>query len=242
MRGSVPMGDCCDVTATTTFDDEGLTIDKNLETNTYRLDGLGVEMQTICDFLAKPVLISSGNWTTASTPNTTLAIISPESLVDLDSLTGFDVWLDKLKGYNLFRGTFVLRVVINAMPFQAGSLLGHYLPMVDAMATLNGSSYESMHNVNLAAKTQQPNFILKADMSSATMEIPYIAPTAWWPLKSTYSINSIRRYGRAVIPLVAASEEGKAQAESDRIGIVEYGVFCMTVRWKSLPGMECHRG
>lgn len=224
MRGSVPMDDCCDVTATTTFDDEGLTIDKNLETNTYTNDGLGVEMQTICDYLAKPVLISSGNWITASTPNTTLAIISPESLVDLDS-PAFNIWLDKLKGYNLFRGTFVIRVVINAMPFQAGSLLGHYLPMVDAMATLNGASYESMHNAGLAAKTQQPNFILKADMSSATMEIPYISPTGWWPLKAVYSTNSIRRYGWGDFRLTVLSTLRTGASQSTSIPYSIYGYW-----------------
>ena len=45
-----------------------------------------------------------------------------------------------------------------------------------------------------------------------------------------------------MIPLVAASEEGKAQAESDRIRIVEYEVLCISARWKSLPGKERLRG
>lgn len=224
MRGSIPMDDCCDVTATTTFEDEGLTVDKNLETNTYRSDGLGVEMQTICDYLAKPILLTSGTWTTASAPNTTLAIITPESYVDFESI-GFNIWLDKLKGYNLFRGTFVIRVVINAMPFQAGSLLGHFLPMSEAMDSLNGTAYNSMHNVNLATKTQQPNFILKADMSSATMEIPYIAPTAWWPMNSTFGANSIRRYGWGDFRLTVLSALRTGATQSASVPYSIYGYW-----------------
>ena len=45
-----------------------------------------------------------------------------------------------------------------------------------------------------------------------------------------------------MIPLVAASEEGKAQAESDHIRIVEYEVSRMVARRKNLPGKECPRG
>lgn len=222
------MDDCCDVTATTTFEDEGLTIVKDLRTNTYKDDSLGIEMQSICDYLAKPVLLYSSNWTSSDVAGVNLFSTNVGSWIDAPAPGGTalaPMWYDKVKGYNLFRGTFVVRVVINSMPFQAGALLGRFLPMVKAMNEVGSTSYAFMHNYRQALTTQQPNFILKADMSSAVIEIPFISPTAWYPIPTTVGGVTPQKYGWGTFYLDVLAPLKTGVTQSGEIPYTIYGYW-----------------
>lgn len=138
--------------------------------------------QSMADFLAKPYLYHQGSWTTAQAANTNLSTFSTKTAIAANAF-----WVDKLEGFNLYRGTAVVRVQINANPFQQGRLLLRFLPC--ALETSAASTpYGNYSNTNLALKTQHPNVELDAHHSSCVLEIPYVTPTSWYS-KSTGSYD-----------------------------------------------------
>jgi hypothetical protein len=189
--------ECCESTATTTFADEGSTLMVSYESS-HVDDGMKAEMQTICDFLAKPYLLAIGEWSTADLAGANVFNLSIGTTINSGTVTvnpnQVSIWYNKIKGFNLFRGTFVVRIVINAMPFQAGSLIGRYLPQKTSLDSINGNAYGTMHNYNLTTRTQQPHFILTTGEAAAVMEIPYISPTNWYVFPDGVAGNSNYRY------------------------------------------------
>lgn len=136
-------------------------------------DGYG-----IADFLAKPYIAASGSISTADTANTTITSISIS-----DALAANVLWTDKLRGYRYIRGTAVVKLVINANPFQSGRLISTFLPMYRHLTT----SEQAIRNVTLSQVTTQPNVELNIQDSSSIMYIPYVAPTTYYDLKTTYT-------------------------------------------------------
>ena len=75
----------------------------------------------------------------------------------------------------MYRGTMVARLVINAQPFQAGRLLMHVVPFVQA----SPAYYLNAHNIDLTQKTQHPSVELDCRDTTAEIEIPWVGPTPW---------------------------------------------------------------
>lgn len=213
--------DCCDETATTFFADEGTTSKREFTTSTPG-DKVTPEMFTICDFLAKPIMLSSGIWSTADTSNTVLYSIDPGTLINNDFTTNLTAWYDKIKGFNLIRGTFVLRVSINAMPFHAGAILIHYLPNVQSVLDAGYSGFDAMHNVNLTTKTQQPSMEVLASQSSAVFEVPYISPTNWFTIPNSVGTanNTSVSWGKIYLTVLSPLATGALQDTT-----VDYTVY-----------------
>lgn len=150
---------------TTTFVDDG-----NIGTvtmSTARETKYNSEKDDIAAFLSKPRRQTTITWTTTSQPaNTQLAAWN----FGTHFLNVTDV-KNKWYGFGLIRGTFCIKVTLNAMPFQQGRLLLHFLPTVTGR-----DSFTATRNINLASKTQQPNIELDARQTSVTMKIPYVTP------------------------------------------------------------------
>lgn len=157
---------------TTTFVDDADVVRTTFPKVMSGVTGLSVsavDEPSIRSFLAKPYLVSSYFWTASDVINT------PIMTYITANATGVPAWQAKLLGYNLFRGTFKVKLVINAQPFQAGRLLMSVLPFVQASPL----SYEAAHTVDLTQRTQAPNVELDCRDTSAEIEIPWVGPDPW---------------------------------------------------------------
>lgn len=123
--------------------------------------------QSIIDFMKKPVLVTSGSWTTIQ--NSGDLLFSVDVTTYLFSTT---MWIDKMRGYDLVRGSPNLTVVINASPFMQGRLLLHYVP--------GASTNHVDYNATLLQMTQHPSVELDCRDSSASLMVPYVAPNLWY--------------------------------------------------------------
>lgn len=218
MASNKSMTDCCEDTATTTFADEGVTLKSEFSTSKPG-DVVHPEMYTICDFLSKPVLLASGAWSTGDFSNTVLTSIDPADYVTNGVLV-VEPWYSKLKGFNLMRGTFVVRVVLNAMPFHQGALLLHYLPNEAAVAASGYTGFEDVHNVNLTTKTQQPCMEMIAGASAAVFDIPYISPTSWYTIPTDGGSSSKVSWGTFYLTVLSALQTGVGQ-----VGNADYTIY-----------------
>lgn len=79
---------------------------------------------SVISFLRRPVIISSVEWLAGTTRDTNLFnVIIPDIALNLPIYRG------KLDGYTSFRATAVLRLQVNAQPFQCGRLILAAVPM-----------------------------------------------------------------------------------------------------------------
>jgi hypothetical protein len=136
-------------------------------------------------FLARPVLIQGGSWTTTAVANTNLAFGAVAQYVTPGNPYSIAMWTDKIKGFNLMKGDFILRVQVNAFPFQQGKLLLHYIPCMNDFLKLN-PKFTSRVNKRLDQKVQHPHAELSCDKSSVSFRIPYIAPSQYYALNEEY--------------------------------------------------------
>jgi hypothetical protein len=175
-----------EVTATTTFVNDGnekaqlvrpITLDSSLAMPPNDDNSIGL-------FMAKPVVIETGSWTSALGPNATIGVYKIGSYL-VDPALVPNVWKNKLSGYNLMRGTAVVKFVLNSQPFQAGRLLLHFLPGETNFAAYS-NTYAKLHNFTLATKTQQPCVEMDISDGAATLRIPYVAPTLWFSRDSKF--------------------------------------------------------
>lgn len=170
--------------------------------------------ETIKDFLAKPYLVGNVQYSTSTAANGNLLTLPIGNLLSTTSY-----WADKIRGFNLFRGTFVLRVQVNANPFQAGRLLIHYLPCYTQYVLID-NNYTQKVNANLLAKFQHPCIELDMRETAAIFKIPWIAPTEYFDLK-----NQLFDWGTvfvdAVTPLLIGGSAPKNYVEVNFYGYWE---------------------
>lgn len=146
-----------------------------------RSKGVG---QTMASFLSRPVVLTDGIWSTTDLTMTQLFKfdVGPTML-------SIPLWADKLKGFMLMRGTAVVRLQLNAQPFQAGRLILGYLP--------NHRHYaqeSSQHLYDLTTTTQIPHVQMDASNSEVVLRIPYISPTPFFNL-----LDGLYDWGRVFV-------------------------------------------
>jgi len=164
----------CDPTSTTCFVSNDTVVRVEYKT-TPLPDEIESRLMGIRDFLAKPQLYTTVSWTTSQAFNTD--ILGPTSLLSL--FNNVIPWADKVRGFNLIRGDFIIRLVLNANPFQSGLLLARFLPNAEDRVAAGDGSYLPMHNANLVTKIQQPHVEVNCRDAVAILRIPYIAPTSY---------------------------------------------------------------
>lgn len=153
---------------TTAFVDDGVSL--TLPFNSGEEDDIVVRATSIPEFLAKPQLIATGVWSTASSENTVLETFSVSN-----KLLTTAIWIKKLETFNLFRGTACVRIQINANPFQQGRLLFHFLPCVAQLKDA-GTPVEELYNVDIVVKSTQAHIEIDARDTSAVIKVPYVTP------------------------------------------------------------------
>lgn len=148
-------------------------------------DELDFGAMSIKDFLAKPIIVERGVWLSSDVAGSELlgGLFPPFRLIDA-YLKSRDLWADKLKGFQLMSSTAVIRLQVNANPFQSGRIGLRVLPMAERYRVdpLLESGYENMRNCSLATKFQQPHCELDCRDTTCTLKVPYLAPTNYYAL------------------------------------------------------------
>lgn len=137
-------------------------------------------VSAISQFLAKPVAVWRGSWTTASAAGTNLLNVANVWSV----LYNQDVWINKLKGFYGFRATLKLKLVLNSTPFQAGCLKLSYYP-VGQRATRKVSGHIS-HRIPIS---QLPGIEITTAQEGVELSIPYITPARYIELTTANQVG-----------------------------------------------------
>lgn len=129
--------------------------------------------QDIKQFLEKPIIYTSGVWT-STTPGGILFTANLEDYFNIPLVK------NKLSGFVGVRGTFVIRLQVNATKFQQGRIVGCFVPSADIAGVK-----PSLRIRNLMAATQLPRVELDlATDTSVTIEVPYISPCNFYNLST----------------------------------------------------------
>lgn len=189
---------------TTTFVDDGIsnTVSFGMKKPDDKYSG---NYQSIVDFMAKPHLINQTTWHASDVAN---AILSSSSTPSIGSyLASVAEWANKLQGFNLCRGTAVLKLVLNATPFQAGMLLLHFLPNINERQ----SGTDLMYNSSLSAKVQQPSVAIDCRDSAVELRIPYVNSYNWFEIKA--ALHDWGNFYISVLSPLAVDAAGQQTAD-----------------------------
>lgn len=187
------------VASTTMFVDDGQSKTQIVRPTTLD-ESMAIQKtddNSIPTFLAKPVDIGEFDFTSSDARNSILLSIDPHTL-----LTSKQIWSRKIAGYNLMRGTFVLKLMINSQPFQAGRLIINYLPHYAEFSSYS-QTYSRIHEFNIASATQTPNVEVDISAGTASIEIPWIAPNLWYSRDEPYTWGRI--FVRVLSPIKSQS-------------------------------------
>lgn len=127
------------------------------------------DIRDIADFLAKPMPVSSGTFTTSNVPG--------DTLLNADLFTLFNtqaIWVNKIQGFLNMRGDVKLRLVINPTPFQAGLLRIGYFPCANQLSLEMQS-----HLLNRMVISQTPGAYLNLNTNFVEVTVPYVAPVSF---------------------------------------------------------------
>lgn len=203
-------GIVCDPENTTCFVESDSVVRSTFIENKVPND-YEVRYETIKDFLAKPYMLTNFQWTSATTEGQNLYSVDIGPL-----LTSVSAWELKTRGFEMIRGTFHMRVQVNASPFQAGRLLIHYLPNYADRVAID-PTYSSRYNYNLIQKFQHPHVELDARDAIAIISVPYISPSPYFDRKEgTYD------WGRIFVDVVSPFATGAGGILNAEISIFGY--------------------
>lgn len=149
--------------------------------------------QDIKDFLSKPVIMATGNFTNTDTYSTFPEFLSPNNVLNVASLMS-----DKVRGYFGFRATLVLRLVVNANRFQQGRYNLQYYPTggVNVTATSTSRHRLNAQTSTLVQRTQLPHVELDlACDTEATLRIPFNNALNFFPFRSNTVSNGFGAFG-----------------------------------------------
>jgi hypothetical protein len=142
---------------------------------------------SVKDFLAKPYLVTTVNWTTATAAGGNLWSVATESWFNGGG-QNITPWTEKLRGFNLFKGDLHLRFESTANKFQQGLGIASFIPCASTMGTTKVGS----HRATLNGIFQLPHVVINVEDSAAEITIPYIAPTSHFDvLGRNYSWGSV---------------------------------------------------
>ncbi len=139
------------------------------------------DIKNIADFLAKPMPVASGTFTTANTWGDILFTNDIFGLLNAQS-----IWTNKIQGFLNMRGDVKLRLVINPTPFQAGLLRLSYYPCENQLGQ------EALaHLLNRKTISQLPGAYLSLKDNFVEVTVPYVAPTSFLERDQVASGNHI---------------------------------------------------
>lgn len=156
--------------SSTAFQDDGAVVSgvaRPFESTFVSLGPPPFDDGNIESFLSKPIMVDKGTLSTLDTVGQLKTSINVS-----DQLLGNDMWLQKIKGYNLIRATAHFKFVVNANPFQQGRMILSFVPCYQHF----NSTEKAARNTCLAQMTTQPNVELDIQDASCEFVAPYVTP------------------------------------------------------------------
>lgn len=182
--------------ATTDFVDDAMVTKRDETANASRDELLNVindsqlTTQTMLDFLAKPIVLANGSFSTADTYSFLNSYSMPYAA--LTSASGA-MYLNKLRGYYGMQCDMRFRLVINANRFQQGRYCIGWVPLCSPGHTTSGLKnllFNNMHMASLVQRTTVPHVEIDlATGTSAELLIPYTSPANFYSLTEPLSGN-----------------------------------------------------
>jgi hypothetical protein len=166
-------------TGTTSFIDNstGVAGDARTSAGIKRSGPPQFDSNSIREFMAKPGQISTITLSTQVQGD----VLSSFSISS--TLLSNTVWMNKIQGYNLFRGTACFRMVVNAQPYQQGQIVMSILPFFNS-SSASWSQVNYQHNSFIASKMQRPHVKLDLQDTAAEFRVPYVAPTSYYDINA----------------------------------------------------------
>jgi hypothetical protein len=122
-------------------------------------------VHTVVDFLSRPIDVAKLTWNT----NTTSELI-PGGIAFPDVFLQNPMYKEKLRGFLGLKGMIKIKVMINPQPFQAGLLLGYWIPNAKEIPVK-----VDMVQASLSGKSGCPNIqIMCEGGTEQILEIPYV--------------------------------------------------------------------
>lgn len=148
--------------------------------------------QEVKDFLAKPIIITSGVLATTDAASTwKYEVVIPQSL-----LYGNLMWWRKIEGNFAFRGTLHLTLQVNGTKFQQGLYIMAWVPSGGAQ---NEEKWSRMHANTLTQVSQLPHVELDVSCDTeATLIIPHVTANGWAALDLT-NLSMFGNNGRVIM-------------------------------------------
>lgn len=147
--------------------------------------------QDIKAFLAKPVIIDSGNLGPANTVGTFGSYLMPYGLIN-----SFNTVSNKLDGFLGFRATMVFRLTINANPFQQGRYMVTWTPTGGAAENAVSTAHLNSHIYTLVQRSTLPR--VEVDLACDTvgeLRVPFISKYNFYPLAGQSSAEKFGNLG-----------------------------------------------
>lgn len=144
--------------------------------------------QDIMSFLMKPIVLSSGTFSTSDTYSLFNSVAMPTGAFGATQGT---LWTRKLQGYFGIRMDMRFRLVINANRFQQGRYCVGWTPLAGMKHTtsaLKELRIVQAHNATLVQRTTVPH--VEIDLctgTSAELLVPFVSTQAFYPLNSILS-------------------------------------------------------
>nr|UNI73822.1 MAG: capsid protein [brine shrimp dicistro-like virus 1] len=176
------------------------------------------------DFLAKPVPVATGSFSTA---DAVLDLKFQARIYDL--ILAQSIWLNKLHGYLNMRGTVKLRLVINPTPFQAGLARLSVFPCENVLV-----QEARMHLYDRVTISQLPGAFLNFNDNFVEVSVPYLSPTTYLQ-RDLYSSGEHVDWGSVYIHVFTPLNTGTGPST------VSYTLW-MSVEDLELSGMVIPQG
>lgn len=188
--------------ATTTFVDDNIvtkrdeTYVSHINKSLINYSDLQMKEQSVIDFLAKPIVLSSGTFSVSDTYSFFNSIAMPYGAFTSAQAA---VWNEKLKGYFGIRMDMRFRLVINANRFQAGRYCIGWTPLAGMKATtsnLKELTINNMHNATLVQRTTIPHVEIDINTgTSAELLVPFVSVGAFYPLNAIWGAQPLTHLG-----------------------------------------------
>lgn len=188
--------------STTQFIDDGdmnMNDDSEMLTMSKAITMMGNPQEhedTLIDFLAKPIILNSGSFSSSDTFSFFNSYSMPYAA--LQSTNGI-VWRQKLAGYFGMRMNMRVRLVVNANKFQQGRYIMGWTPVGGSTKTtsnLKNVSFVQMHNATLIQRTTVHHVEIDlASDTTAELVIPFVSAYKFYPLNTILASDDYSSLG-----------------------------------------------
>jgi len=154
--------------------------------NVYFSRSSAVTDHTVTRFLAKPVEITTGQFTIGDS----VTSFPTQYRAPYDLINNAICW-PKLQGYYGFRATMVLTLQVNAQRFQQGRYMLVYVPCGGTVNDTKAFEWFNSHAATLTSRTQCPHVEIDINkQTSVELRIPFNSSHDLYPLQYNTAVTS----------------------------------------------------